>query len=176
MSAGHSYTASSRLCPERSRCRNPDPFWFHRCPPSDPGSVAFSSVTLRRTPGRMAPGQPSGISSGVLFQAPGEKTLYLTGDTIWYDAQPKLYPPISPMSSSQTPEPPHCSTVGASSWTQVTCWPCITPSQSPDYRHTPGQCSPQSLYTSYITGAAGTGRTIPRHQYSGRWRNTDILI
>lgn len=61
-----------------------------------PGPVAFSSITLRRTPGRHGTGQPSGISIGVLFQAPGEKTLYLTGDTIWYDGTAQVVSTYQP--------------------------------------------------------------------------------
>ncbi len=61
-----------------------------------PDPVTFSSVTLRRTPGRHGTGQPSGISSGVLFQTPGEKTLYLTGDTIWYDGTAQVVSTYQP--------------------------------------------------------------------------------
>ena len=47
---------------------------------------------------------------------------------------------------------------------------------STDYHHPPGQRPPQSLYASHIAGAAGTGRTLPRHLHFVRWKNTDMLI
>lgn len=61
-----------------------------------PDPVSFSSITLRRTPGRHGTNHPSGISSGVLFQSPGEKTLYLTGDTIWYDGTAQVVSTYQP--------------------------------------------------------------------------------
>ncbi len=47
---------------------------------------ALGDVRLIRTPGRHGTKIPCGPSCGVIFQAVGEKTLYVAGDTIWYDA------------------------------------------------------------------------------------------
>jgi L-ascorbate metabolism protein UlaG (beta-lactamase superfamily) len=46
----------------------------------------FVDVRLIKTPGRHGTKIPCGPSCGVIFQALGEKTLYIVGDTIWYDA------------------------------------------------------------------------------------------
>ncbi|WP_117594474.1 MBL fold metallo-hydrolase [Haloprofundus halophilus] len=49
--------------------------------------VSFDGVTLYRTPGRHGHGQLAeemGPVSGFIFEA--DKTLYLAGDTVWYDA------------------------------------------------------------------------------------------
>lgn len=46
---------------------------------------ACGQVRLIRTPGRHGTRIPCGPSCGVVFSAPGEKTLYVAGDTIWYD-------------------------------------------------------------------------------------------
>lgn len=45
----------------------------------------FDTVQLIKTPGRHGTKIPCGPSCGVIFKAPGEKTLYVAGDTIWYD-------------------------------------------------------------------------------------------
>ncbi len=47
---------------------------------------AFKDVELIKTPCRHGTRVPCGPACGVVFRAPGEKTLYLAGDTIWYDA------------------------------------------------------------------------------------------
>lgn len=47
---------------------------------------AFRDVELIKTPCRHGTRVPCGPACGVIFRAPGEKTLYLAGDTIWYDA------------------------------------------------------------------------------------------
>ena len=46
----------------------------------------FGDVRLIKTPGQHGTKIPCGPSCGVIFQALGEKTLYIVGDTIWYDA------------------------------------------------------------------------------------------
>ncbi|MGM0389381.1 MAG: MBL fold metallo-hydrolase, partial [Natrinema limicola] len=49
--------------------------------------VSFESITIHRTPGRHGHGQLAeemGPVSGFVFE--GDETLYLAGDTIWYDA------------------------------------------------------------------------------------------
>ncbi|MBQ7608748.1 MAG: MBL fold metallo-hydrolase [Desulfovibrionaceae bacterium] len=46
---------------------------------------ALGAVRLVKTPGRHGTKIPCGPSCGVVFMAPGEKTLYVAGDTIWYD-------------------------------------------------------------------------------------------
>ncbi|MCR4667628.1 MAG: MBL fold metallo-hydrolase [Desulfovibrio sp.] len=46
----------------------------------------IGDVNLIKTPGRHGTKIPCGPSCGVVFQAPSEKTLYIAGDTIWYDA------------------------------------------------------------------------------------------
>ncbi|MBD5553443.1 MAG: hypothetical protein HDQ44_03805 [Desulfovibrio sp.] len=47
---------------------------------------SFKNVELIKTPCRHGTRVPCGAACGVIFRAPGEKTLYLAGDTIWYDA------------------------------------------------------------------------------------------
>lgn len=46
----------------------------------------FKDVELIKTPCRHGTRVPCGPACGVVFRAPGEKTLYLAGDTIWYDS------------------------------------------------------------------------------------------
>ncbi|MDS0300261.1 MBL fold metallo-hydrolase [Halogeometricum sp. S1BR25-6] len=49
--------------------------------------VSFRGITIHRTPGRHGHGQLAeemGPVSGFVFE--GEETLYLAGDTVWYDA------------------------------------------------------------------------------------------
>lgn len=49
--------------------------------------VSFEGITIHRTPGRHGHGQLAeemGPVSGFVFE--GEETLYLAGDTVWYDA------------------------------------------------------------------------------------------
>ena len=46
---------------------------------------AFGKVNLIKTPGRHGTKIPCGPASGVIFQTQGEKTLYVVGDSIWYD-------------------------------------------------------------------------------------------
>lgn len=51
------------------------------------GEASFGGITIHRTPGRHGHGQLAeemGPVSGFIFEA--DKTLYLAGDTIWYDA------------------------------------------------------------------------------------------
>ena len=55
-------------------------------------STAFDGITLIKTPGRHG-GEKTveeladllGHVSGVVFKHPGEKTLYIAGDTVWYE-------------------------------------------------------------------------------------------
>ena len=46
----------------------------------------FDGVHLMNVPARHGTKIPCGPSCGVIFHHPDEKTLYLAGDTIWYDA------------------------------------------------------------------------------------------
>ena len=45
----------------------------------------FGNVSLIKTPGRHGTKIPMCPTCGVIFKAEGEKTLYVAGDTIWYD-------------------------------------------------------------------------------------------
>lgn len=47
---------------------------------------SFRGVELIKTPCRHGTRVPCGPACGVIFRSPNEKTLYLAGDTIWYDA------------------------------------------------------------------------------------------
>lgn len=47
---------------------------------------SFKGVELIKTPCRHGTRVPCGPACGVMFRSPNEKTLYLAGDTIWYDA------------------------------------------------------------------------------------------
>ena len=47
--------------------------------------TVFAGIRLSRTPGRHGTIIPCGPSCGVVFRHPGEKTLYVAGDTIWYE-------------------------------------------------------------------------------------------
>lgn len=46
---------------------------------------SFKNVELVKTPCRHGTKVPCGPACGVVFRTPGEKVLYLAGDTIWYD-------------------------------------------------------------------------------------------
>jgi L-ascorbate metabolism protein UlaG (beta-lactamase superfamily) len=46
---------------------------------------SLGNVTLTKTPSRHGTKVPCGPACGVLFQGADEKTLYVAGDTIWYD-------------------------------------------------------------------------------------------
>ena len=46
--------------------------------------VSFGNVTLHRTPARHGLVKASCEACGVVFEAAGEKKLYVTGDTVWY--------------------------------------------------------------------------------------------
>ena len=51
-------------------------------------ALVWQGITLTRTPGRHGSGaelEEMGSVSGFVFQAPGEPTLYWTGDTVWYE-------------------------------------------------------------------------------------------
>ncbi|QCJ45896.1 MBL fold metallo-hydrolase [Haloprofundus sp. MHR1] len=59
--------------------------------------VSFDGVTLHRTPGRHGHGQLAeemGPVSGFIFEA--DKTLYLAGDTVWYDAVERTLDQFTP--------------------------------------------------------------------------------
>ena len=45
----------------------------------------FGQVTLYKVAATHGEEKPCGPSCGLVFQAPGEKTLYIAGDTVWYD-------------------------------------------------------------------------------------------
>ena len=47
---------------------------------------SFKGIELIMTPCRHGTRVPCGSACGVIFRSPNEKTLYLVGDTIWYDA------------------------------------------------------------------------------------------
>lgn len=49
-------------------------------------NTSFGDVELIKTPCRHGTKVPCGPACGVVFRAQGEKTLYLAGDTIWYNA------------------------------------------------------------------------------------------
>lgn len=56
-------------------------------------NTTYHDITLIRTPGQHGRGdilKRLGTVSGVVFQHPTEKTLYLTGDTIWYEGTEKI--------------------------------------------------------------------------------------
>ena len=47
--------------------------------------TVFAGLRLSKTPGRHGTIIPCGPSCGVVFRHPDEKTLYVAGDTIWFD-------------------------------------------------------------------------------------------
>lgn len=47
--------------------------------------TVFAGIRLSKTPGRHGTIIPCGPSCGVVFRHPDEKTLYVAGDTIWFD-------------------------------------------------------------------------------------------
>lgn len=47
--------------------------------------TAFRNVILIKTPGKHGTEIPCGPSAGVIFKDANEKTLYIAGDTIWYE-------------------------------------------------------------------------------------------
>ena len=58
---------------------------FCQVTPLDDKPFATSNVTLTKVCARHGTVNPCGDACGIVFQSPGEKTLYLAGDTIWYD-------------------------------------------------------------------------------------------
>lgn len=50
------------------------------------GSSVFGDVKLTKTPARHGVIVPCGDACGVVFEAADEQTLYVAGDTIWYEA------------------------------------------------------------------------------------------
>lgn len=58
---------------------------------------SYKGVELIKTPCRHGTKVPCGPACGVIFRAPGEKTLYLAGDTIWYE-------PVKEIINSYNPE------------------------------------------------------------------------
>ena len=46
---------------------------------------AFGDIRLVKTPGLHGTEKPCGPSCGVVFRHPAEPTLYVAGDTVWYD-------------------------------------------------------------------------------------------
>lgn len=45
----------------------------------------LGDIKLIKTPARHGTIEPLGEACGIIFQAPGEKTLYLAGDTVWFE-------------------------------------------------------------------------------------------
>ena len=58
--------------------------------------TTFGGVTLHKTPGRHGTKIPCGPASGVIFEHPEEKKLYLAGDTIWFDGVEKTIASAKP--------------------------------------------------------------------------------
>lgn len=58
---------------------------FQKVEVLDEKQMSFGAVRLAKAPARHGTIVPCGEACGVLFAADGEKTLYLAGDTIWYD-------------------------------------------------------------------------------------------
>ena len=56
----------------------------------------FGDVTLIKTPARHGVIKPCGHACGVIFQAESEKTIYVAGDTIWYEAVEKTLDTYGP--------------------------------------------------------------------------------
>ena len=57
---------------------------FKNVPVLNEDSIQFGNIKLIKTPALHGTINPCGEACGVIFQAEGEKTLYLAGDTIWY--------------------------------------------------------------------------------------------
>lgn len=57
---------------------------------------SFRNVELIKTPCRHGTKVPCGPACGVIFRAAREKTLYLAGDTIWYDGVKKTIEKYNP--------------------------------------------------------------------------------
>lgn len=53
---------------------------------SEDGAFTFGAVRLHKAPARHGFVTPLGDAMGVVFQADGEPTLYIAGDTVWYPA------------------------------------------------------------------------------------------
>lgn len=56
----------------------------------------FEDIALIQTPGLHGTEIPGGPSCGVIFKHPNEKTLYVAGDTIWYDGVQKTLQQFEP--------------------------------------------------------------------------------
>ncbi|MBR0225548.1 MAG: MBL fold metallo-hydrolase [Thermoguttaceae bacterium] len=56
----------------------------------------YGAATLTKTPARHGTATPCGEACGVLFRAPNEKTLYLAGDTIFYEGVQKTLTTCKP--------------------------------------------------------------------------------
>lgn len=56
----------------------------------------FEDIALIQTPGLHGTETPCGPSCGVIFKHPNEKTLYVAGDTIWYDGVLKTLQQFEP--------------------------------------------------------------------------------
>lgn len=52
--------------------------------------VAYDTVKIMKTPALHGTKKPCGPACGFIFQAAGEKTLYIAGDTIWYPEIEKI--------------------------------------------------------------------------------------
>ena len=60
------------------------------------GSIQIDNVKLTKTPARHGKIEPMCDACGVIFQADNEKTLYIAGDTIWFDGVKKTLQEFSP--------------------------------------------------------------------------------
>ncbi|MCR5084378.1 MAG: MBL fold metallo-hydrolase [Succinivibrionaceae bacterium] len=58
--------------------------------------MAVGGARLSRIPARHGTYTPCGEAMGVMFEAPGEKTFYLAGDTIWFDGVREAIARFSP--------------------------------------------------------------------------------
>ncbi len=59
-------------------------------------STSFGGVTLEKTAGCHGTKIPCGPSCGVLFRHPEEKSLYVAGDTIWYEDVERVLKTLKP--------------------------------------------------------------------------------
>lgn len=53
--------------------------------PFDKTSMRYQDVSMTKTPCRHGLVKPCGNAMGIIFQNPNEPTVYLAGDTIWYE-------------------------------------------------------------------------------------------
>lgn len=58
--------------------------------------IKFGDVVLNKTPALHGTIKPSAQACGILFQAENEKSLYVAGDTIWYEGVRKVLEEYEP--------------------------------------------------------------------------------